>query len=233
MSVSPRVYWSGKKLLKERVVFQTRADFAMFGRPGNPVSKVSYMVPTPSAGRGLCKAIYHNNYYVPVLVKVEVLNPIRTINIGQTMFRDHAISKTGKYGGSGDKALKAPATGVFLQDVEYRWHFDIFAETPKKAASLRKRLAEGAFNCSPYLGVRDCIAEIVPVDNRPPDSSVNLIEAAMFIGMRPEVIIAKNGVVEFPDWTFEAMVDLSDYRANMEGRTQVNPEVDEAQDAAY
>jgi len=195
-----------RNAVPKRVVLQVEGDFALFGRPGNPISKVSYSFPTPGAVRGLCKALYHSNFYIPVLRKTEILRPVRMVCISHTQFRDSALPGKAKVTAASEKALKAPATQVFLQDVAYRFHLDIYAIDEGKVQRLERAIREGAAHCNPSLGLRDCIARVVPVDNTPP-ASVYGVEVAMLIGQRPALVMAQNGIVEYPDWTLEALLE--------------------------
>lgn len=208
--------WTPEANLKpERIVLQVTGDFAMFGRAGNPLNKVSYIFPTPGSVRGLCKALYHNNFYIPVLRKTEILRPLKMVCISHTLFRDHTLPANAKYG-QPNKALKAPYTHVFLQDVAYRFHLDVYAADERKAQRLDRAIRQGAAHCAPYLGLRDCVAQVVPVDDTPP-APVYGTEAAMLIGQRPALVLAQNGVVEYPEWTLDALLEQRDYRYKMEG----------------
>jgi CRISPR-associated Cas5-like protein len=197
-------------------VLQVTGDFALFGRAGNPLNKVSYSFPTPGSARGLCKALYHNNFYIPVLRKTEILRPLRMTCISHTLFRAHTLPAKPTYDRHGDKTIKAPYTHVFLQDVAYRFHLDIYAADDRKVQRLERAIRQGAAHCAPYLGLRDCIAQIVPVDDTPP-APVYGTEAAMLIGQRPALVMAQNGIVEYPEWTLDALLEQRDYRYKMEG----------------
>jgi len=202
---------------KGTVAVQCEADFALATRPTTPVSVVTYSFLTPSLCRGVLKAIYHNNYYFPVPTRLEILKPLRTVQIGQTKYRDLALPN----GKSSFNSGHSPQSVLYLQNVAYRMFFDIYALEDKKMRALERRLAEGGFHSSPYLGTRECMADIVPVDDTPPCDTFHSIEANMAVGNRMMLVEAKAGVVTFPKETFDALVEMRDARLGLEGSVEL------------
>lgn len=202
----------------ETFIFQAKGPFAMWGRKGNPINQVSLMCPTPTNAMGCAKTIYHANSIFPVLERVEILNPVDTVNFAETQYKAGIIpSETGKYSRHMGKALKSPNASVHLRNTEYRFTFKVWAMDDRKIKTLRKRHAQGASYCGLYFGQRGCGAVIVPIDNKPPEPTVNFIEPCMLIGSRPAIIQAKNGVVVFPSWTKEAMLEWREQQLDLAG----------------
>lgn len=68
--------------MNNEIVVDVFGPFACFTQPHTKVERVSYDVPTPSACRGILNAIYCKpvEFYYQI-TKIEVMNPIRLINI--------------------------------------------------------------------------------------------------------------------------------------------------------
>jgi CRISPR-associated Cas5-like protein len=209
MNATNPLHWG----VQGEVTIQCEADFALVSRPGNPVSVVTYPFPTPSLCRGLLKAVYHNNYYFPVPTRLEILKPLKTVQIGQTKYRDLALPN----GKSSFESGHSPQSILYLQDVAYRIHFEIRAIEAKKFRALQRRLETGGFHSAPYLGTRECMTRLVPVDDTPPCDQFNAIEAHMAVGNRTMLIQAVRGVVDYPPETFEALVEMRNFRMGLEG----------------
>ncbi|HGG59610.1 MAG TPA: type I-C CRISPR-associated protein Cas5 [Gammaproteobacteria bacterium] len=151
---------------------EVRGDFACFTRPEMKVERVSYDVITPSAARAVFDAILWKPAIRWRVTRIEVLNPIRWINLrrnelgGVVSERNvKSAMKSGK-GGLGvyiedDRQQRA---GLFLRDVRYRLHacFELLdkSEGPEKYAEMfQRRARKGQCFNQPYLGCREFSAD--------------------------------------------------------------------------
>ena len=157
----------------KRYCLEVTADFACFTRPEMKVERVSYDVITPSAARAVFDAIFWKPAVRWHVRRVEVLKPIRWINLR----RNEVVSKVGignvkaaMAAGSGNLGIyvddsdeRAQRAGLFLRDVAYRLHADLEVrsdrndpEPPQKFFAMFERRAE-AGQCvnQPYLGCRE------------------------------------------------------------------------------
>lgn len=98
---------------------EVRGDFACFTRPEMKVERVSYDVITPSAARAVFEAILWKPAITWRVIKIEVLNPIRWINLRRNEVG--AIASPGK-GGIVIEDERQQRAGLFLRDVAYRLH---------------------------------------------------------------------------------------------------------------
>lgn len=167
---------------------------ALFTRPEMKVERLSYDVPTPSAGRGILEAIHWKPAIVWRIDRIHVLKPIRF-----TSFRRNEVGATasgalasramrsGNLAGIGIavEAERQQRAAIMLIDVDYviEAHFEMTArakedDTPAKHLSMFNRRAE-AGQCfhRPCLGTRECPADFellspdapVPPTSLPPD----------------------------------------------------------------
>jgi len=149
---------------------EVTGDFACFTRPEMKVERVSYDVITPSAARAIFEAILWKPAIEWHIHKIEVLKPIRWVNIRRNEVG--AVLPVGNIG----KAMKGgslPAlyiednrqqrAGLFLRDVNYRLHGS-FSLTGKAEASdnaakfvdmFKRRAKKGQCFNQPYLGCRE------------------------------------------------------------------------------
>lgn len=146
-------------------------DFACFTRPEMKVERVSYDVITPSAARSIFDAILWKPAIYWQVTKIEVLQPIRWINLRRNEVASIISAKTAKTAmtaGTGQLGLniekdRQQRAGLFLRDVRYRLHAKFLmtdkassSDSPAKFAEMFKRRAEKGqcFN-QPYLGCRE------------------------------------------------------------------------------
>lgn len=108
-------------------------DFACFTRPEMKVERVSYDVMTPSAARACFEAILWKPAIRWHIRKIEVLKPIRWINLRRnevaSVVSTRNVETTMRNGTSilslnieDDRQQRA---GLFLRDVAYRVHADL------------------------------------------------------------------------------------------------------------
>ena len=117
---------------RETFCLEVTGDFACFTRPEMKVERVSYAVITPSAARGIFEAILWKPAMQWRIRKIEVLNPIRWVNIRRNEVGAVISSRnvgTAMHGGNAALQLliedeRQQRAGLFLRDVAYRLHAD-------------------------------------------------------------------------------------------------------------
>ena len=149
---------------------EVSGDFACFTRPEMKVERVSYDVITPSSARAIFEAVLWKPAIRWRVEKIEVLNPIRWINlrrneVGKVIpkVNPKTLTASGKSLGLNIEDERQQRAGLFLRDVKYRLHasFEMTdrageGDTPTKFAEMFKRRA-GKGQCfnQPYLGCRE------------------------------------------------------------------------------
>ncbi|MBS3936413.1 MAG: type I-C CRISPR-associated protein Cas5 [Sulfuritalea sp.] len=175
---------------------EVSGDYACFTRPEMKVERVSYDVMTPSAARAVFEAIFWKPAVRWRVRRIEVLRPIRWINLRRNEVSSVVSVANVKKAMNGtdvdlwinadDSTERAQRAGLFLRDVAYRIHadLDIRADrldqsSPAKYRAMFERRAE-AGQCvnQPYLGCRefaarfryvpDSAAEPSPIDETRP-----------------------------------------------------------------
>ncbi|MXS81118.1 MULTISPECIES: type I-C CRISPR-associated protein Cas5c [Nitrosomonas] len=109
---------------------EVSGDFACFTRPEMKVERVSYDVMTPSAAHAVFEAILWKPAIQWHITKIEVLNPIKWINLRRNEVGAVISTRnvqTAMNSGSGDLGLhieneRQQRAGLFLRDVAYRIH---------------------------------------------------------------------------------------------------------------
>jgi CRISPR-associated protein Cas5d len=109
---------------------EVSGEFACFTRPEMKVERVSYDVITPSAGRAVFEAILWKPSIRWQVSKIEVLNPIRWVNLRRNEVGAVASTRnmeTAMKSGTGHLGLyvedeRQQRAGLFLRDVKYRLH---------------------------------------------------------------------------------------------------------------
>lgn len=97
---------------------EVRGDFACFTRPEMKVERVSYDVITPAAARAVFEAILWKPALTWRVTKIEVLNPIRWINLRRNEVGKIVSGKDGFF----IEDERQQRAGLFLRDVAYRIH---------------------------------------------------------------------------------------------------------------
>ena len=189
---------SKRRVEKVQRVMQVSGLFAMFSRPDSGRNKQTYLFPAPGNLRGLPQTIYHTERLDFVPLKVEILAPIQVINISGTNLK-------GIVYGSNQAVVQTRDSAVYLHDVRYRITYEITGPSDDIRRWTR-RVEKGAFGMSPFLGTRECLAILEPVDDTPP-VDVTLFEPAMCLSnngpLRP--VHCKQGVVTYPEETRQAL----------------------------
>lgn len=156
-------------------------DYACFTRPELKVERVSYDVITPSAARAIFEAIFWKPAIRWQVTKIEVLNPIKWVNIRRNEVGAVASKNPNSIFIEDKRQQK---NSLLLQDVRYRiWAKLEFIPQWKRNDSknpvidgeevelLRKDENPGKYNAmferraskgqcfnQPYLGTRECVA---------------------------------------------------------------------------
>lgn len=109
---------------------EVSGPFACFTRPEMKVERVSYDVMTPSAARAVFEAILWKPAIRWQMTKIEVLNPIKWINLRRNEIGAVTSTRnveTAMKSGTGQLGLyvedeRQQRAGLFLRDVRYRIH---------------------------------------------------------------------------------------------------------------
>lgn len=152
------------------------APYACFTRPEMKVERVSYDVMTPSAARACFEAILWKPAIRWHVRKIEVLKPIRWVNLRRNEVSSVVSIANVKKAMSGssidlsiyadDSSERAQRAGLFLRDVAYRVHADLEflrerdpeASPAKYQEMFERRVAKGQCVNQPYLGCREFAA---------------------------------------------------------------------------
>ncbi len=160
---------------------EVRGDYACFTRPEFKVERVSYDVITPSAARAIFEAIFWKPAIKWVVTRIEVLKPIKTMNIRR--------NEVGAVAGNSPiyiEEKRQQKNSVILKDVAYRiWAYMIYAspaerkaagqesvmdENPGKyLAMFERRAKKGQCFNQPYLGCREFSASFRYIDSEEKD----------------------------------------------------------------
>ena len=176
-------------------------DYACFTRPELKVERVSYDVITPSAARAIFEAIFWKPAIRWQVTKIEVLNPIKWVNI-----RRNEVGAVASKNPIYIEDKRQQKNSLLLQDVRYRiWaKLEFIPQWKRKdsknplideeeAEQLRKDENPGKYNAmferrarkgqcfnQPYLGTRECAASFRLVDVEKEELSVPLSESRDF-----------------------------------------------------
>jgi CRISPR-associated protein Cas5d len=207
-------------------------DFACFTRPEMKVERVSYDVITPSAARACFEAILWKPAIRWHVRKIEVLNPIRWINLRRnevaSVISTRNVEAAMKNGtgilGLNIEDERQQRAGLFLRDVAYRVHasLEFFPERdPSVQANkynemFERRASRGQCINQPYLGCREFSAHFRLVSD--PAAEPAPIEETRELGFmlhdldftRPANptprffrALLENGTVNIPRWDSE------------------------------
>lgn len=164
--------------LKVRV----KGDWAMFTRPELKSERVTYPVMTPSAARGLLEAILWKPAIRWRVERIHVLNDIRFSTIRRNEVNSkisppkrEIVERGGplwRYFADEDRSQRFT---IALRDVDYVVEARMEL-TPRAGAEdnitkfvemFTRRLEKGQHFHQPYLGCRECVASVEPVDALP------------------------------------------------------------------
>ena len=162
---------------------EVAGPFACFTRPEMKVERVSYDVMTPSSARAIFEAILWKPAIRWRVHRIEVLKPIRWINlrrneVSKVVSADNV--KQAMKAGSGNLGLyiedeRQQRAGYFLRDVAYRIHADLHfvaGNEPfaKYTEMFARRASKGQCVNQPYLGCREFSADFKLVDGNVTES---------------------------------------------------------------
>ncbi len=206
---------------------EVSGDFACFTRPEMKVERVSYDVITPSAARAIFDAILWKPAIRWQVTRIEVLSPIRWINLRRnevgSVISERNV-KTAMKRGTGNLALyveddRQQRAGLFLRDVRYRLHarFDLLdkTESPAKYSEMFERRArKGQCFNQPYLGCREfsCDFRLAGEPTPPPIAESRELGWMLYdldyrnaASPEPRFFLARmeNGVIDIPAWDSE------------------------------
>jgi CRISPR-associated protein Cas5d len=190
------------------------------------VERVSYDVITPSAARAVFEAILWKPAIRWRITRIEVLKPIRWINLRRNEVGAKASVRNAEQvmaAGTGELGLfvedeRQQRAGLFLRDVAYRLHaaMEVRADRADDSAAAKfwsmfeRRAANGQCVNQPYLGCREFAADFRLVDGtegEPPipetrDLGYMLhdVDFGAADGIAPRFFRAQmnNGVIEIP-----------------------------------
>jgi len=199
---------------------------AIFSRPELKVERVSYPVITPSAARGVFEAILWKPAIRWNVHRIAVLN-----EISWTAFRRNEVSNraakpamaTVDSGGrapvlfADSASVRAQRNTVALRDVKYEIEatFEMTSRAgpgdneAKFADMFRRRVVSGQHFHQPYLGCRECIADVEPSDGKQTpigeskDLGLMLFDIDYASDKKKPLFfeaVMKNGVIDVPSY---------------------------------
>ncbi|MBQ6416203.1 MAG: type I-C CRISPR-associated protein Cas5 [Butyrivibrio sp.] len=149
-------------------------DFACFTQSDAKVERVSYLIPTPSACRGILEAIYAKPIeFKYQITGIDVFNPIRTTSVKKNeVTRKISLGRRDKPVEIVVDDNRTQRNTIYLKDVYYRIYADLMirSEADKRVTvakiekEFRNRVVKGKCFYQPYLGNRECICYFSPVD---------------------------------------------------------------------
>lgn len=162
-------------------------DFACFTRPEMKVERVSYDVMTPSAARACFEAILWKPAIRWHIRKIEVLKPIRWINLRRNEVAGIVSTRNVESAMKGGTSIlglniedeRQQRAGLFLRDVAYRVHAELefFPERDREAKAAKyhemfeRRASRGQCVNQPYLGCREFSASFRLVSDAAQDAT--------------------------------------------------------------
>ena len=210
---------------------EVTGGFACFTRPEMKVERVSYDVITPSAARAVFESILWKPAIRWHIRKIEVLNPIRWINLRRNEVSGVVPAgavKSAMKQGKGNLGMyveedRQQRAGLFLRDVRYRLHadFEMLNNNPennpvKFAEMFKRRASKGQCFNQPYLGTREfsCDFRLVEADTAPAEPLPETRELGWMLydmdfadtaNPMPRFFQAKmqDGVIHVPAWDSE------------------------------
>ena len=104
-------------------------DYACFTRPEMKVERVSYDVITPSSARSIFEAIFWKPAFHWKVRKIEILNPIKFVNIRRN---ETGAVANDRSDGIFIEDVRQQRAGLILKDVKYRLYADLVFIPPAK-----------------------------------------------------------------------------------------------------
>lgn len=218
--------------MKTTFCLEVSGDYACFTRPEMKVERVSYDVITPSAARAVFEAILWKPAIRWQIDRIEVLNPIRWMNLRRNEVGSVVPVtklKTAMKKGSGDLGLyveedRQQRAALFLRDVRYRLHahfelLDKGGNTPVKFTEMfQRRASKGQCFNQPYLGTREFSCDFRLIDSPEHPEVDSSLAGQRHLGWmlydmdysdrsnpQPRFFnaVMNDGVIDIPDWDSE------------------------------
>lgn len=177
---------------------ELRGPYACFTRPELKVERVSYDVITPSAARACFEAILWKPAIRWHVRKIEVLMPIRWINLRRNEVASVVSTRnveTAMKTGRGDLGIyieddRQQRAGLFLRGVAYRIHAELEfvrerdpnASAAKYIQMFERRARKGQCVNQPYLGCREFAAAFRLIDDATSGSEPSPIDETRDLG---------------------------------------------------
>ena len=173
------------------LTLRARGPLAIFTRPEFKAERVSYPVLTPSAARGLLEAVLWKPAIAWKVETIKILTPIAFVNVRRNEVNGRAPRPRAaliRDGGAPPVLFadedRAQRNTVALRDVDYlveaRFRLTERAGPADNVAKFvemfQRRVQKGQHFHHPYLGCRECAADVLPPDGseRPIDESRDL-----------------------------------------------------------
>lgn len=149
------------------LVVEVSGEYACFTRPELKAERFSYEVMTPSAARGILEAIFWRPEFEYIVIKIDVLKPIRWFairrNEAKSMASDDWVRRMMadpkvRYDVEDDRDQR---NTVALRDVAYRIYAQVRLRPQateneiKYREQFRRRVDKGACFSQPFLGTRE------------------------------------------------------------------------------
>jgi CRISPR-associated protein Cas5d len=154
---------------------QVKGPYAAFTRPEFTSERMSYSVMTPTAAIGLLSAIFWKPQFRFVVEQIDVLAPVQWASMRRN---EAGTAITSAHRAQGyldvDTVVQQRMTRM-LRDVHYRVHAQMWVhpEAEEQNAAkwrdqFRRRVDRGQSFRTPFLGMREFHADVVPTDDTPP-----------------------------------------------------------------
>ena len=178
-------------ILSPLLSLRAKGPLAVFTRPEFKAERMSYPVLTPSAARGLLEAVLWKPAIVWRIERIKVLKPIAFVAFRRNEVNSRAVTPKSSILQSGGTAPvlfadedRAQRNTIALRDVDYivEARFELTGKAGpgdnvnKFVDMFRRRIEKGQHFHQPYLGCRECVADILPLDGseKPIDDSREL-----------------------------------------------------------
>lgn len=142
---------------------------ACFTRPEHKSERVSYEVMTPTAAAGALESVFWKPEFQYVITGIDVLAPVRWLTM--------RTNETGKVINARNpepfntEEERQQRTSLLLRDVSYRVHAQVWVHPGAERSNevkfrdqLRRRIDRGQAFRTPYLGMREMVADVAPDD---------------------------------------------------------------------
>jgi len=214
-----------------------RGPLATFTRPELKVERMSYPVITPSAARGVLESVLWKPAILWHVDRIAVLARIEFTAFRRNEVNTRAVAPSlATIAGGGEHAAyfadedRAQRNTVALRDVDYLidCHFTMTDRAgpddnaTKFVEMFRRRLENGQHWQQPYLGCREFIADVTPVDEHCPAPIAESRDLGIMLwdiaydpkrGNRPIFFHAqmRDGVIDVPPTAAKALETLQKF----------------------